>query len=102
MAGVAAPLTGVQEKSSMYRATGALAVDMESHIAGAIATARGLPFAVCRAIVDPAWRRLPRAATAGLRGDGTTTILPVFGELCEGAFSFRRILEAAGRGSAGR
>src|SRR5476651_2192435 len=43
MAGVAAPLTGEQQKSSLYRATGALAVDMESHIAGAIATARGLP-----------------------------------------------------------
>src|SRR5471032_264169 len=71
MACVAAPLTGEQQKSSLYRATGALAVDMESHIAGAIATARGLPFAVCRAIVDPAWRSLPSAATAGLRDDGT-------------------------------
>lgn len=81
MACVAVPLTGEREKSGLYRSTGALAVDMESHIAGAIASARGLPFAVCRAIVDPAWRSLPKAATAGLRDDGTTTILPILREL---------------------
>jgi hopanoid-associated phosphorylase len=81
MAGVTAPVTSEQEKRSLYSSTGALAVDMESHIAGAIATARGLPFAVCRSIVDPAWRTLPSAATAGLRDDGHTAIGPILREL---------------------
>ncbi len=96
MAGVAAPLAGVQEKSSLYRSTGALAVDMESHIAGAIAKARGLPFAVCRAIVDPAWRSLPKAATVGLRDDGTTTILPILRELLREPKQLGALLKIAG------
>jgi hopanoid-associated phosphorylase len=81
MAGVAAPVTDEAGKQALHRATGALAVDMESHVAGSIAQARGLPFAVCRAVIDPAWRSLPPAATAGLRDDGTTAIGPILREL---------------------
>jgi hopanoid-associated phosphorylase len=81
LAGVTAPLTGAHDKAVLHRSSGALAVDMESHIAGAIAAAHGVPFAVCRAIVDPAWRTLPSAATAGLRDDGSTAIAPILREL---------------------
>lgn len=52
----------VEEKQSLYKATGAAAVDMES---GAIA-ASGVPFAVLRAICDPADRALPPAALIAL------------------------------------
>jgi hopanoid-associated phosphorylase len=90
MAGVAAPLTGEQQKSSLYRATGALAVDMESHIA------------VCRAVVDPAWRSLPSAATAGLRDDGTTTILPILRELLKEPSQLGALLKVAGDARAAR
>src|SRR5258708_38158104 len=75
---------------------------MESHIAGAIATARGLPFAVCRAIVDPAWRSLPSAATAGLRDDGTTTILPKLRELLKEPSQLGALLRVAGDARAAR
>ncbi len=102
MAGVTAPLSGEQQKSSLYRSTGALAVDMESHIAGAIASARGLPFAVCRAIVDPAWRSLPKAATVGLRDDGTTTILPILRELLREPSQLGALLKVAGDARAAR
>jgi hopanoid-associated phosphorylase len=102
MAGVAAPLSGAQEKDSLYRSTGALAVDMESHIAGAIAKARGLPFAICRAIVDPAWRSLPKAATVGLRDDGTTTILPILRELLREPSQLGALLKIAGDARAAR
>ncbi|TDN62717.1 hopanoid-associated phosphorylase [Paraburkholderia sp. BL10I2N1] len=81
LAAVTAPLTSAHGKQALHRKTGALAVDMESHIAAAIAAAHGLPFAVCRAIVDPAWRTLPPAATAGLRDDGHTAIGPILREL---------------------
>jgi hopanoid-associated phosphorylase len=81
MAAVAAPLVSAEDKRALHRSTGALAVDMESHIAGATAAAHGLPFAVCRAIVDPAWRTLPSAATAGLRDDGSTALGPILREL---------------------
>lgn len=81
MAAVAAPLITAADKHALHRSTGALAVDMESHIAGATAAAHGVPFAVCRAIVDPAWRTLPSAATAGLRDDGSTALGPILREL---------------------
>ncbi|RDV00751.1 phosphorylase [Trinickia dinghuensis] len=84
MAAVAAPVVTRQQKETLHRETGALAVDMESHIASEQARARGLPFAVCRAIVDPAWRTLPPAATAGLREDGTTALGPILCELARG------------------
>jgi hopanoid-associated phosphorylase len=81
LAAVAAPAVTQAQKDALHGKTGALAVDMESHIAAAQAAARGLPFAVCRAVVDPAWRTLPPAATAGLREDGTTALGPILREL---------------------
>jgi hopanoid-associated phosphorylase len=81
MAAVGAPLISAADKQTLHRSNGALAVDMESHIAGAMAAAHGLPFTVCRAIVDPAWRTLPSAATAGLRDDGSTALAPILREL---------------------
>ncbi|SEE97400.1 hopanoid-associated phosphorylase [Burkholderia sp. WP9] len=81
MAAVTAPLVSAGDKDVLHRSNGALAVDMESHIAGAKAAACGVPFAVCRAVVDPAWRTLPSAATAGLRDDGSTALAPILREL---------------------
>jgi hopanoid-associated phosphorylase len=81
LAAVAAPVVGRAQKEALHGATGALAVDMESHLAAAHARLRGLPFVACRAVVDPAWRTLPPAATAGLRDDGTTALAPILREL---------------------
>ncbi|WP_250453949.1 phosphorylase [Caballeronia sp. ATUFL_M2_KS44] len=102
MAGVGEPVKSEAEKRSLYSSTGALAVDMESHIAGAIATARGLPFAVCRAVVDPAWRTLPPAATAGLRDDGTTAIGPILRELARQPSQLGAMLRLASDARAAR
>ncbi|WP_179402827.1 phosphorylase [Burkholderia guangdongensis] len=102
MAAVGAPVVGAREKGALYRAKGALAVDMESHIAGAFAAARGVPFVVCRAIVDPVWRTLPRAATAGLRDDGTTAILPILRELARQPSQLGALLQVAGDARAAR
>ncbi|MBU6490246.1 MAG: phosphorylase [Burkholderiales bacterium] len=81
LAAVAAPVITRQQKAALHARAGALAVDMESHIAAAQARARGLPFAVCRAIVDPARLTLPPAAMVGLREDGTTALGPILREL---------------------
>lgn len=102
MAAVGAPVVSEQEKTSLHRAKGALAVDMESHIAAAFAASRGVPFAVCRAIVDPAWRTLPRAATAGLRDDGSTAILPILRELLKQPSQLGPLLQVAGDARAAR
>ena len=102
-AAVAKPLTGAADKAALHLSTGgALAVDMESHMAAAAAAARGVPFAVCRAIVDPAWRSLPKAAMAGLRDDGTTAIFPVLRELVREPGQLRGLLRIAADARAAR
>ncbi|WP_322106224.1 phosphorylase [Paraburkholderia sp. J41] len=101
-AAVAAPLTGAAEKAALHRANGALAVDMESHLAAAAAAAHGVPFAVCRAIVDPAWRSLPKAAMAGLRDDGTTAVFPVIRELARDPAQLGGLLRIAADAKAAR
>ncbi|MDN7515445.1 5'-methylthioadenosine/S-adenosylhomocysteine nucleosidase [Burkholderia aenigmatica] len=102
IAAVGSPVVSEQDKTSLHRAKHALAVDMESHIAAAFAAARGVPFAVCRAIVDPAWRTLPSAATAGLRDDGSTAILPILRELLKQPSQLGPLLQVASDARAAR
>lgn len=64
-------------KASLYRRSGALAVDMESHVAARLAAQHRVPFAALRIIADPAERTLPRAALDGMRPDGGTDIAAV-------------------------
>ena len=70
-------------KARLHARTGALAVDMESHIAARFAAARGLPFAVLRVISDDAGRALPPAALVGMRGDGGVALGPVLWSLAK-------------------
>ena len=65
------------DKARLFRASGAAAVDMESHVAAAVAAAAKLPFLAVRAVADPAGRAIPRAAMAGLDAEGRTLVLPV-------------------------
>lgn len=65
------------DKSELRRATAALAVDMESHIAAAYATAMGLPFAAIRVVSDPATRALPALALDALKPNGDIDIWKV-------------------------
>jgi hopanoid-associated phosphorylase len=71
----------VNKKAALYQATGAVAVDMESHVAGRIAAAHGLPFAVLRVIADDAGQQLPPAAVGGMKPDGTPDIAAVLKSL---------------------
>jgi adenosylhomocysteine nucleosidase len=54
-------ITGVLEKADVFRATGAVAVDMESFAVAQTAAVRGMPFLAVRVIVDTARDALPRA-----------------------------------------
>ena len=71
----------VAGKAALHRATGALAVDMESHVAARVAQRRGLPFAAARVISDAADRRLPPAARVGMRPDGGMDLAAVLRSL---------------------
>lgn len=77
LAGVDEAVPSVAAKAVLHHATGALAVDMESHIAARAAGAAGVPFAACRVIVDPATREVPPLAVAGMGADGRTDIAAV-------------------------
>ncbi|MCB1413122.1 MAG: phosphorylase [Xanthobacteraceae bacterium] len=64
-------------KAMLRRETGAAAVDMESHIAAAYATAADLPFAALRVISDPATRSLPALAVNAVKPDGNIDLRKV-------------------------
>jgi hopanoid-associated phosphorylase len=112
--GADAPLHTVAAKQNCFRQTGAHAVDMESHIAAALAAERNLPFAALRAVADPAGRSVPGAALLGMRPDGSLAPLAVMtmllrkpGEIpalfrvARDAFSARRALAGARSGLGG-
>lgn len=65
------------EKQAIFARTGCQAADMESGAVAEIAAARGLPFAVLRAVCDPAGRDLPPAAMIALDPAGRITVLRV-------------------------
>ena len=64
------PLAAAADKNARFAATGARAVDMESHGVARTLQAAGLPFLVVRAVADPAERNLPRAALKAIGPDG--------------------------------
>jgi len=58
------------QKAALHSTTGAIAVDMESHIAARVARRHHLPFAVARVVSDAAHHSLPPAARVGMKSDG--------------------------------
>ena len=79
--GVDEPVADPAAKRVLHRATGAAAVDTESHIAAEIAAAHGLAFAAFRVVADPARRRLPAAAAVALDPDGRINRAAILGSL---------------------
>jgi adenosylhomocysteine nucleosidase len=76
-----APVLTAAAKAALRRATGAAAVDMESLIAGCYAREQGIPFAILRAVSDPAERDLPPLVLKAVDSDGGVDALAVIGEL---------------------
>ena len=76
-----AVVASAPEKRRLWQETGAGAVDLESGAVAEVATAAALPFAVLRAICDPAGRDLPSAATGALDEQGRIAPLKMAGIL---------------------
>jgi adenosylhomocysteine nucleosidase len=76
-----APVVTVAAKAELRRATGAAGVDMESLIAGRFAQKQQVPFAILRAVADPADRDLPPLASKAVASDGGIDVQAVIGEL---------------------
>ncbi len=71
----------VEAKTALAARSGCQVVDMESHIVAQAAQARGLPFAVVRAVSDRADHALPPAALLDLRDDGRPNLPAILGSL---------------------
>jgi adenosylhomocysteine nucleosidase len=85
---VHAPIVGVDgqvaepaRKRELHKATGAAAVDMESHVAARVAAEHNMSFAAVRVVVDPAHRAVPPAALIGMRPDGRADVSAVLRDL---------------------
>jgi adenosylhomocysteine nucleosidase len=81
LAGADAPVIEPAAKRTLRGATGAAAVDTESHIAAALAARHGLPLAAFRVVADDALQRLPPLAMVALATDGTIRGAAVLGSL---------------------
>ena len=79
--GVDAMVAKPAEKARLFYTTGALAVDMESHIVARVAQRHRLGFAAARVVCDPAHRTLPPAARVGMKPDGRMDLLAVLRSL---------------------
>jgi adenosylhomocysteine nucleosidase len=74
------PIGSIAAKAEARR-SGAVAVDMESHVARRVAARHGLPCVVARIISDGADHALPPAALAGMKRDGGIAVGAVLASL---------------------
>jgi adenosylhomocysteine nucleosidase len=95
LAGVDAPVLAAGAKAQLRTATGALAVDMESLLAGRFALERGVPFAILRAVSDPADRDLPPLVLKAVGSHGRTNIAAVIGGLIRSPGQLPGLIAAA-------
>jgi hypothetical protein len=63
------------DKQKLHALTGAVAVDLESHLVARLAASHGLAFAAAvRVVIDPADRTVPPAALLTMAPGGSTDI----------------------------
>jgi hopanoid-associated phosphorylase len=95
LAGVAAPVATAEAKRALHQKTGAVAVDMESHIVASVAAKHAIPMAAIRVITDPAGRALPQSAIGAMRPDGTTDFAAMARLLLRNPWELPTILRTA-------
>jgi hopanoid-associated phosphorylase len=79
-------------KAALHLETGAVAVDMESHIAAAYAAEAGLPFAALRVVSDPAGRALPALAVDAVKPNGAIDLRKVLRGVARNPLSLRELV----------
>lgn len=70
-------LVAAAAKRAARALSGAIAVDMESHVAARVAQRLGLRFAAARVMSDDAARDMPAAVSVGMKPDGGMALGPV-------------------------
>lgn len=74
-------LADTDAKTALHNQSGALAADMESHVAARFAAARALPLAALRVISDDVRHVLPPAALVAMTPDGGIAMGKIIGSL---------------------
>jgi adenosylhomocysteine nucleosidase len=82
-------------KRALHTATGAIAVDMESHVAAAFAGKHGLAFAALRVVSDHADTALPPAVLTAMKPDGNIAIDAVMRSLAVKPSQFPALIRTA-------
>ncbi len=95
VAGGDAMIAGASEKRALRQRLGADAIDMETHQVKAFAERTGTPYAVVRAVSDPAHSALPRAALVGLKPKGETDAFAVVRSLALRPWELPALLRTA-------
>ena len=70
--GVNAVVSNPADKGRLRALTGAVTVDMESHLVARLAASHGLAFTAVRVVIDPADRAVPQAALLAMAAGGST------------------------------
>lgn len=88
------------EKAALFHATGALAVDMESHHVAELAARHNLPLLIMRAVADTAMDDIPEAALVGLNEEGRPAIGAVLRSLLAKPWQLPALIRVALRSRA--
>jgi hopanoid-associated phosphorylase len=94
LVGVEQVVAACAGKAALHSETGAVAVDMESHIAAAYAADAGLPFAALRVVSDPAGRALPALAVAAIKPNGDIDLGKVLRGVARNPLSLRALVSS--------
>jgi adenosylhomocysteine nucleosidase len=92
LVGVEQIIAAQSGKAALHSETGAIAVDMESHIAAAYAAEAGLPFAALRVVSDPADRALPALATSAIKPNGDVDLRKLLRGLARNPLTLRALV----------
>jgi adenosylhomocysteine nucleosidase len=79
--GVNSVVSNPADKQKLHDLTGAVAVDMESHLVARLAASHGLSFASVRVVIDPADRVVPPAALVAMAPGGGTDVASLLWEI---------------------
>ena len=73
IAGIDSPISERASRNELRLRSGALAVDMESHMIAGLAAANSMRFVAIRVVIDAAGRNIPPSAVACISSDGQTS-----------------------------
>ena len=93
--GISAPIAQTEAKRALHVSTGALAVDMESHVVASVAAAPSLRVTAVRVITDSAIRELRPVALAAMRANGTIDVAAVIRSMMKDPSELPMLLRTA-------